>query len=191
MTSTHNYAGIAALPGIKAQAEIHSHEDANKFLGKDTEKQLASNVKVCRRGDSIAIRLYDTDIITYHNDSTFEADNGGFNTVTTANRCTQFGPKDVHFCHYKKLLRANGRYACTGKRFKVNGRALEVCVIDEDAIRAARMKLAWADQFGIAQEENGDVTLVKSFGLLGFKTVVTAPNLETLIEKINIMPKLK
>ena len=110
--TTHCYAGIASRP-INTKAEIRSYADAYKFLGGEKEKKLGSNLLVhvvkwtsggARIPFSIAIKLYGTDIITYHGDNTFEANNGGFNTPTTSSRCNQFCPKGWRFAHENKKL---------------------------------------------------------------------------------------
>lgn len=107
--TTHLNAGIPANSYIKAKAEVKSYEDAATFLGNDREKKLASNTVVHRVApDAIAVRLYETDIITYYADGTFTADNGGFNTPTTSTRCTQFGPRGWFFYHHKKKLGGRG-----------------------------------------------------------------------------------
>lgn len=118
--ATHDHAGIAAL-GVKAKGEVRSFDEAKAYLGGKDERTLASNVTVVRRSrTAIAIRLYQTDIITYHKDGTFEADNGGWNTPTTANRCSQFGPRGWRFYHHKKKLHGNGRLMAKGLRYNAD-----------------------------------------------------------------------
>jgi hypothetical protein len=105
--ATHQNAGIAASIKIKTveDAEIHSYFDCESFLQGSMERQIASNVMIVRCSDTaIAVRLYNTDIITYFADGTFTAQNGGFNTPTTSSRANQFGPMNVHFSHTKKVL---------------------------------------------------------------------------------------
>jgi hypothetical protein len=116
--ATHIYSGISANNRVKSKAEIHSFEDAAAFVAAENERhcvreyryRLASNVTVCPilsndgKVVAIAIRLYQTNIITYFPDGTFEADNGGYNTPTTSSRCNQFGPKGWFFYHKQKKL---------------------------------------------------------------------------------------
>lgn len=127
--STHPNAGIAALGNIKSKAEINSYKSANEFLGDQNQKIVAANVNVIRKDNGIAIRLYNTDIVTYYPDETFEADNGGFNTPTTSNRCTQFGP-GCYFSHANKVLHAGGYPATKGKRFRVIQKTEHNCHIE-------------------------------------------------------------
>ncbi len=116
--TSHINAGIPATSFIKTKAPIKSFTDAFNFLSGEKEKKVASNVVVhkLKNSKSIAIKLYGTDIIIYHSNGTFEADNGGFNTPTTSTRCNQFGPKDWTFFHHKKKLRGyfDGRDYKTG-----------------------------------------------------------------------------
>jgi len=132
--TTHINAGIPANSFIKAKAEIGSYEDCEAFLDNKNERKVASNVTIRKvrphfGGDgphrydngtecvycgepksldrpSFAVKLYGTDIIIYHPDGTFEFDNGGFNTPTTATRACQFGPTGWRFGHHKKKLHA-------------------------------------------------------------------------------------
>lgn len=120
---THRYAGIASRGPIKAKAEIHSFQEAEEFLNGKARRELASNVVVrviCGTRSnprSIAVQLYDTKIIIYHHDGTWQADNGGFNTPTTSARCSQFSPRDYFFYHHKGKLLAyrNGKSYPTGR----------------------------------------------------------------------------
>lgn len=114
--ANHPNAGIPARSFVKTvgKVEVHSYADAEKFLGNEESRIIASNVMVTRLDSRmIAIRLYDTDIIVYHKPTktqeVFEADNGGFNTPTTATRCNQFGPIGYRFWHHHKKLRASGK----------------------------------------------------------------------------------
>ena len=107
--TTHINAGIPAGRYVKADAEIHSYQDAVDFLAGAAEKQVARNVVVHRvNRDTIGIKVYNTTVIKYHNDDTFEVDNGGYNTLTTSTRVNQFGPKGWLFWHHQKVL--HGRH---------------------------------------------------------------------------------
>jgi len=46
---THEYSGIAARGPIKALAEVHSFEDAERFLDGETGKTIAANTKIITR----------------------------------------------------------------------------------------------------------------------------------------------
>lgn len=119
---THPNGGIPASCYIKAKAEIRSYADASAFLAEGTQNNrlVASHVTIARRSPTtIAVRLYNTDIITYHSDETFSFSNGGFYTPTTSTRCNQFGPKGYHFSHGKRILHANGTPEQDGIRLPV------------------------------------------------------------------------
>ena len=123
--ANHDYAGVAAKIRVNGP-EITCYADANKFIGTEREKKLASNMRILRPGVfSIYVVLYNTAILVYYPDETFEADNGGWNTPTTVNRLDQFGPKAWYFFHNKKLLWGWARgsrqeeQVCTGRRLPV------------------------------------------------------------------------
>jgi hypothetical protein len=107
-------AGIAALPGIKTTAEYEpNYFWCLDFLGGEDERKIASNVYVVRvpgPGLRVGIRLYQTTIIMFYPDGTFSVDNGGFNTLTTAYRLTQFTPEGWTFHHGDKQLWGSYHY---------------------------------------------------------------------------------
>lgn len=56
-------------------------------------RKLANNTYAIRRGDDIAVRLHETDVLTFHADRpkvTYQT--GGWWTVTTKDRINRFGP---------------------------------------------------------------------------------------------------
>lgn len=123
--ASHIYAGISSR-WVKAKAEVKSFEEAEAFLGNLDERKIASNVSIVRRGrNTIAVRLYQTDIITYHRDGTFEGDNGGWGTPTTSGRCNQFGPRGWFFGHGKGKL--FGYHSPSQQSFKM-GRGIRLAV---------------------------------------------------------------
>lgn len=90
-------------------ADVRSYGEAEEFLGGSDARQIGENVKIVRLSpDSIAVRFYYTDIVTYFADGTFIADNGGKNTPSTSSRATQFGPRGWTFWHSRKKLVAYG-----------------------------------------------------------------------------------
>lgn len=95
--ASHDFAGIAAL-GVKAKADCHTFEEYDAYLGYEYEKGLAAKIVVKRVDkDQIAVVLYDTQILVFHRNGTFYANDGGFQTPTTRNRLMQFGPRGWHF----------------------------------------------------------------------------------------------
>lgn len=55
-------------------------------------RKLDNNTYLLRRGDTIVIRLYSTDIVTYTPQGLCILDSGGWNTVTTRARVSTFSP---------------------------------------------------------------------------------------------------
>jgi len=70
----------AALPRAYADADA-------RLTGRCARRRkIANNTWLERRGESIAIRLHATDIVTLHRDGTATLDTGGWLTVTTKSR---------------------------------------------------------------------------------------------------------
>jgi len=103
--TTHQYAGIAAW-NVKLRAEIHSYDDARKFLGDQKSEKLSAHMFVLTTDDyaTIDIVLYSTTILRYTADGKFWADNGGYNTPTTTQRLNMLAPGPWQFAHSKKRL---------------------------------------------------------------------------------------
>ena len=106
--TTHQYAGIAAW-NVKLRAEIHSYDDARKFLGDQKSEKLGAHMFVLTTDDyaTIDIVLYSTTILRYTADGKFWADNGGYNTPTTTQRLNMLAPGPLgawRFAHSKKRL---------------------------------------------------------------------------------------
>ena len=121
--TTHDNAGIAAWRF--SAPKINSYEEADAFLGDEIEKKCGRGKLLIHRlsgvpGDGIAVRLYDTDILIYYQDGTFEADNGGWNTPTTTARLNYFAPPGWFFGHGNKKLYGNGRPMGKGLRYAVH-----------------------------------------------------------------------
>jgi len=59
-------------------------------------RKVANNTWLERRGDdTIAVRLHDTDVVTYHRDGRVQLFTGGWLTVTTKERINRFAPVRV------------------------------------------------------------------------------------------------
>lgn len=58
-----------------------------------TSRKIANNTYLQRRGDSIAVRLHATDILTLHPNGDIVLDTGGWTTVTTKARFNEFLPR--------------------------------------------------------------------------------------------------
>jgi hypothetical protein len=79
---------------------MKSYQAADKRLTGRTpmRRKIGNNTWLERRGDDIAVRLHDTDIVVYHPDGSITLDTGGWFTVTTKarmNEHTEFGVSSV------------------------------------------------------------------------------------------------
>jgi hypothetical protein len=62
---------------------------------KDNGKPLANNTRLMKRGESYAVRLHQTDIVTINPDGTHTLNSGGWRTMTTKARINEFGPVTI------------------------------------------------------------------------------------------------
>jgi len=80
---------------------IRSYEDAKSLFKKarfpQRGKPLENNTRLFRRGEDYAVRLYSTDVVTYHPDGTLTVRTGGWDTVTTADRVGRYSPISLRF----------------------------------------------------------------------------------------------
>jgi hypothetical protein len=77
---------------------IDSYEKAEKFLagGKNkNSRKDCNNTWIERRGEDIAVRLHETDVVLYKKDGGFVLDTGGWHTVTTKDRINGYAPHGV------------------------------------------------------------------------------------------------
>jgi hypothetical protein len=75
--------------------------------GRDkSERTIANNTKLVRRGNDIAVRLHRTDVVTFHRDGTVTFNTGGWNTVTTRDRLNTYAPAGIRFGQKKGTLYA-------------------------------------------------------------------------------------
>jgi len=58
-------------------------------------RKIANNTWAERRGDAVAVRLHDTDILTFHRDGRIVFDTGGWFTVTTKERMNRYTPAHI------------------------------------------------------------------------------------------------
>jgi len=68
---------------------------ADTLLADRDDRNIANNTTLVRRGDSIAVRLHSTDVVTYFKDGTIGLHSGGYQTVTTKDRMKRFTPDGV------------------------------------------------------------------------------------------------
>ena len=79
--------------------KVRNYEEAVEFLSKGRNhdnRPLVSNTRLERRdADTIAVRLYETDIVTFHSDGKITLNSGGWRTITTKDRINSFNPAYV------------------------------------------------------------------------------------------------
>jgi len=76
------------------RADPRSYKEAAAILNGRDRRKLANNTWLERRnGEHIAVRLHQTDVVTYRVDGTTVLDSGGWRTVTTKDRINRFGPQ--------------------------------------------------------------------------------------------------
>lgn len=85
--------GWGRHPYIHGMRELDSYAKAVEKMGKRERKKVAHNTYIHRTGpDTIALRLHDTDVLTWHEDGTVELDSGTWKTSTTKDRINRFAP---------------------------------------------------------------------------------------------------
>lgn len=77
-----------------------TYQQAKELLGTarnpENGKPLQRNTRLFKRGDSYAVQLHDTDVVTIHPNNTYTLDTGGWLTLTTKDRINSYGPIGVH-----------------------------------------------------------------------------------------------
>jgi hypothetical protein len=76
---------------------VHDFPSAEAFLGEREHRALCNNTVLHRLdADAIAVRLHETDVVTYHRDGTFTLNTGGWHTLTTMSRINDFTPVGIN-----------------------------------------------------------------------------------------------
>ena len=80
---------------------MNSYQDAKTLL--DLRKRqghprakLHKNVYLEQRGDAIAVKYHDTDIVVYYPDGKIKLSNGGWKTVSTKQNISTYSPYSVY-----------------------------------------------------------------------------------------------
>lgn len=75
---------------------MNSYADANAKLGSRSTRKLDYRTYLERRSnDSIAVRFWETDVVTYFADGTIALNSGGWRTPTTKSRINEYAPVNV------------------------------------------------------------------------------------------------
>lgn len=76
--------------------QLSHYLSCGKRKDKTTDRPIANNTRVIRRSDdSIAIKLHNTDILTFHSNGAIQLFTGGWKTVTTKDRMNRFLPSGI------------------------------------------------------------------------------------------------
>jgi len=70
---------------------MNKYQDFKDYLGNKADRPLCNNTRVqSRPDDSIAVKLHNTDVVTFHPDGRVVLDSGGWRTVTTKSRINEY-----------------------------------------------------------------------------------------------------
>lgn len=81
-------------------ATLLTYDAAIDLLGTKPTKKIDNNTTIRKVGDSIAVRLHNTDVIVIRKDGNYVLNSGGWRTVTTKDRINNYSPAYVH--QYKR-----------------------------------------------------------------------------------------
>jgi hypothetical protein len=72
---------------------MKTYQEAAQKLGNHKSRKLKNNTYLQRRNDNtIAVKLHETDVVTYYSNGKVKLDSGGWRTVTTKDRINQYSP---------------------------------------------------------------------------------------------------
>lgn len=75
---------------------VTSHADCARLRKERPRKRkLANNTYLEERGDCFAVRLHETNVVTFRSDGAVRLDSGGWLTVTTKDRINRYTPPNV------------------------------------------------------------------------------------------------
>ncbi len=149
---------------LYSYSDPQSYNQLNHYLSLGRNKDdrpIANNTRVIRRSEhSIAIRLHETDILTFHSNGAIQFFTGGWKTVTTKDRINRFAPSGISIYSEKFLWYLKIGDWQSGKRYlfedamwiDANGNVIdsELKPIPEhspEAEKAKRKQLAKIDKF--------------------------------------------
>lgn len=85
-------------------------------------RKIANNTYAERRGEAIAVRLHDTDVVTFHPNGDIQLNTGGWFTVTTKERMNSMLPHGTWEADYCDLDPCPGEYAVVDGSNHFHGR---------------------------------------------------------------------
>jgi len=81
-----------------------TYDQAKVQLGNRKSKKLGHETWLEARENAIAVRYHRTDVVTIHEDNTYELNNGGWATSTTKKRLNQYSPAKIYQHKYSWYL---------------------------------------------------------------------------------------
>jgi hypothetical protein len=82
-----------------------TYQDALHKLGNRVSRVIDNNTTLHKCSDgAIAVRLYQTDVVTFWPDGEIKLDSGGYRTVATKERINEYAPAACH------ITQCNGRW---------------------------------------------------------------------------------
>ena len=145
----------------QAIANVRSYAEADAFLaekGVDSRKICGNNTYVERRGEDIAVRYHQTDIITFLKAAAplIVLDTGGWHTQSTKQRLSQFLPAGVTVFSFKGQWRVgNGQHWAQTKADLVGS------VIFTDGLRLIHNTVGWEPLNALTAEDEAKIDAAK------------------------------
>lgn len=91
------------------RSTVTDYASAERYLDGRGSRAAGNNTTIVRlSADTIGVRLHNTVIVTYRADGAVTLDSGGWRTVTTAARMSQFTRVGVSFRKSGDTVRVNG-----------------------------------------------------------------------------------
>jgi hypothetical protein len=71
---------------------MQTYQEAKQRLGSRDSRKLENNTYLKRRGDTLAVMLHATDVVTYFPNGDIQLNSGGWRTMTTKDRINKYAP---------------------------------------------------------------------------------------------------
>jgi hypothetical protein len=81
-----------------------TYDAAIALLGNRPTKKVDNNTTIRKVGDSVAVRLHETDVVIIRSDGNYVLNSGGYRTATTKDRINNYSPASVHQAKRKWYL---------------------------------------------------------------------------------------
>jgi hypothetical protein len=81
-----------------------TYDAAIALLGNRPTKKVDNNTTIRKVGDSVAVRLHETDVVIIRSDGNYVLNSGGWLTSTTKDRINNYSPASVYQAKRKWFL---------------------------------------------------------------------------------------